>query len=56
MKGGTVAVLQILTGQAGLAIANARAFEAEAQRRQEAETLRETALVLTTNTGAAGSL
>jgi GAF domain-containing protein len=47
-EGSTVAVLQTLAGQAGLAIANARAFEAEAQRRQEAETLRETALVLTT--------
>ncbi len=41
-------VLQLLAGQASIALENARLFEAEAQRRREAETLRETALALTT--------
>jgi GAF domain-containing protein/ActR/RegA family two-component response regulator len=43
-----VALLSFLANQAALAIENARLFEAEARRRQEAETLRETALALTT--------
>ncbi|MBN1991725.1 MAG: GAF domain-containing protein [Anaerolineae bacterium] len=42
-------VLKLLADQAAIALENTRLFEAEAQRRQEAETLRETALVLTTS-------
>lgn len=41
-------VLELLAGQAAIALESAYLFEAEAQRRREAETLRETALVLTT--------
>lgn len=41
-------VLQLLAGQAAIALENAQLFEAEARRRREAETLRETALALTT--------
>ncbi len=40
--------LQPLANAAAIAIDNARLYEAEARRRQEAETLRETALALTT--------
>ena len=41
--------LQALADQVSVAIENARLFEAEQQRRQEMETLRETALALTTS-------
>ncbi len=43
-----VDLLSFLANQAALAIKNARLFEAESRRRREAETLRETALALTT--------
>jgi len=43
------ATAQALANQAAVAIENARLFEAEQRRRQEAETLRETALALTTS-------
>lgn len=41
-------VLQLLSDQVAVALENTRLFEAEQRRRQEAETLREAALTLTT--------
>ncbi|MEA3397110.1 MAG: GAF domain-containing protein, partial [Chloroflexota bacterium] len=41
-------ILQILSDQVAVALENTRLFEAEQRRRQEAETLRETSLALTT--------
>ncbi|HEC33807.1 MAG TPA: GAF domain-containing protein, partial [Chloroflexi bacterium] len=44
-----VALTQTIANQVSMAIENARLFEAEQRRRQEAETLREAALALTTS-------
>ena len=44
-----LSILQTLADQVGVAIENARLYEAEQRRRQEAETLRESALALTTS-------
>ena len=46
---GQLPLLTTFANQVAIAIENARLFEAERRRRQEAETLRETALALTTS-------
>ncbi|MEE9617641.1 MAG: GAF domain-containing protein, partial [Anaerolineae bacterium] len=46
---GQLPLLTTFANQVAIAIENARLFEAEQRRRQEAETLRETALALTTS-------